>query len=114
MNMENEKLLGGAVEISLFEDFDKQVSALKFKKKQVIKALVMLWINLPEEEQKRLYGQAGLSENLEDILEKIIQSKIINNGRFVNRSEYEALLMSVKKIAKKLLPIETLTGVIVS
>lgn len=84
---ETEKIIGGAVDIALAEEFDKQVFGRRFTKKKLFKAFAKWWIGLPGDEQKRFYSQADedielfsewlirlIEEHIETILSKPIST----------------------------------------
>ena len=75
---ETEKIIGGAVDIALADQFDSQVFGRRFKKKTLFKAFARWWIGLSEDEQKRFYGQADaqLTETFSQWVERIIDERI--------------------------------------
>ena len=72
----NEKTLSSDIPIKLFEAFNKQRTERGQVKKEAVRAMIQLWIQLPQEVQGRLINQTTNSDTFADLTGQIIDEEI--------------------------------------
>jgi len=72
----NEKTLGADIPTKLFEAFNKQRSERGQVKKEAVRAMVQLWIELPQELQARLLNQSTDSATFIHLVRQIADEQI--------------------------------------
>lgn len=72
----NEKTLGADIPRKLFEAFNKQRTERGQVKKEAVRAMVQLWLQLPQEVQGRLINQTTDSDTITDLAHQIANNQI--------------------------------------
>ena len=72
----NEKTLSSDIPIKLFEAFNKQRTERGQVKKEAVRAMVQLWLQLPQEVQGHLINQTTDSDTFTDLAHQIANKQI--------------------------------------
>ena len=72
----NEKTMGADIPIKLFEAFNKQRTERGQVKKEAVRAMVQMWLQLPQEVQARLLNQTTDSDTFTDLVRQIADEQI--------------------------------------
>jgi hypothetical protein len=72
----NEKTLGADIPIKLFEAFNKQRTERAQVKKEAVRAMIQLWLQIPHEVQSKLMNQTTDSKTFTDLMRQIADEQI--------------------------------------
>ena len=72
----NEKTLGVDIPLKLFEAFNKQRTERGQVKKEAVRAMVQLWLQLPQELQSKLMNQTTDNDTFTDLVRQIANEEI--------------------------------------
>jgi hypothetical protein len=73
---DTEQTLAADIPVKLFEEFDSQRRKRGQVKKKAIRAMVKLWIQLPEEFQAKLLNQSVGADSFTDLVRQIVDEQI--------------------------------------
>ena len=68
--------MGADIPIKLFEAFNKQRTERGQVKKEAVRAMVQMWLQLPQEVQARLLNQTTDSDTFTDLVRQIADEQI--------------------------------------
>jgi len=101
---QTEKIIGGAIDIPLADEFDRHVFGKGFTKKTLFKAFARWWIGLSEDEQKRFYTYATeettetFSQWVERLIDERIQTRMASTETKLDDSPKSNILASVENL----------------
>ena len=72
----NEKTMGADIPTKLFEAFNKQRTERAQVKKEAVRAMVQLWLQLPQEVQAKFLNQTTDDVTFTDLVSQIVDKKI--------------------------------------
>ena len=78
---DNEQTLAADIPVKLFEEFNSQRKKRGQVKKEAVRAMVKLWIQLPEEIQAKLLGQSLDGKSFINLVRQIADEQIKKNHR---------------------------------
>jgi hypothetical protein len=73
---DTEQTLAADIPVKLFKEFDSQRKKRGQVKKEAVRAIVKLWIQLPEEFQARLLNQSIGDDSFADLIRQIVDEQI--------------------------------------
>jgi hypothetical protein len=73
---ENEKTLSSDIPMKLFEAFNKQRTQRGQVKKEAVRAMVQLWLQIPQEVQSKLMNQTTDSGSFTKLVRQIADEQI--------------------------------------
>ena len=73
---DDERTLGADIPLKLFEKFNKQRRKRGQVKKEAVRAMVELWLQLPEEIQAKLLNKSMVSNSFVEVMRKIADEQI--------------------------------------
>jgi hypothetical protein len=71
-----EQTLTADIPAKLFEEFDSQRRKRGQVKKEAVRAMVKLWVQLPEEFQAKLLNQSTGTDSFTDLIRQIVDEQI--------------------------------------
>ena len=72
----NEKTLGADIPLKLFEAFNKQRTERCQVKKEAVRAMVQLWLQLPQEIQSKFLDQTTDNDTFTELVRQIADEQI--------------------------------------
>jgi hypothetical protein len=73
---DNERTLGADIPVDLFDEFNDQCKRLGQIKKEAVRAMVKLWVQLPDEIQAKLINQSLDTDSFVELVSHIANKQI--------------------------------------